>query len=498
MRLRGIWLALLLQVVMGSSLAAMVSPLEQAIAEYEQENYEEALVILQTLRASEEGDRLAYYLALTSLEMGKTAEALTYFEEAERLGMRSEPLYQGLAESALVLEDYVAAMKWLEEGERAGVSGGELLYLKGRVLAREKRYAEALETLELVKGLSDEKMVQVDYLKAQIYAAESRFDLASQALQSVVLGAPESDLAESAREYQRQFAQMSKEQRFWRGMLQLGYLLDSNAVAEPKDGLPGLPDAKDQALTSRLRLELPARPYGDWIFSARYSLDALTYQDNETGNQNIQSLSIAPGYRFNALTATLPVTYTYQVRAGEGYEEGYALTPTLSYSLQEHQLLQLSAGFSTRMMLFDYANAQTEELESREGERYSATLGYFYLYGQGRGILGARYEFSDEDTDGLHWNNRGHRLSLSAVIPLSQTLNFDLAGDLFFQEFTERNKIYDQDRSDASKMVSAGVSWEFVPQSRLFARYQYFRCDSNIFLYEYRRELTSFGVEFTF
>ena len=149
-------------------------------------------------------------------------------------------------------------------------------------------------------------------------------------------------------------------------------------------------------------------------------------------------------------------------------------------------------------MLFDYANAATEALESREGDLYFGRIGYYYLFSQRRGMANLRYDFVDENTDGLHWENQGHRVALSTVLPLSQSVSADLYGEAFFQEYDNVNTIFGEKRSDAIKTLSAGITWQMLDNTALYARYQYTRADSNIFLYEYRRHLAMAGVEFAF
>ena len=58
-------------------LGVFAAPLQQAISEFEQENYEEALQILETLRASQEDAELSFYLGLTYHRMGENRKGLS-------------------------------------------------------------------------------------------------------------------------------------------------------------------------------------------------------------------------------------------------------------------------------------------------------------------------------------------------------------------------------------------------------------------------------------
>jgi len=499
MSLRGVSVFLFLGLVLVSApVNAQVEPLQQAIQNYEQENYEEALQALEALKAELESAELSYYLGLTLQQMGENSGARGHLEDAYRLGRRSEQLYVSLAETSLALGKPDTALVWLDKAEQDAVQSGELSYLRGIALARQKHYEEALTAFGQAKERDTQLGAKADYLSAQVYVAQNDYAQASVALQNVIQAAPETDLAKSAQEYNRQFSQLQKDQRFWRGSLQLGYLYDSNAVAEPEQGLPGITDAGDEAFSTRFRLDFPGPRAGKWLFAARYNMEARTYRDAKTSNQNVQYLSLSPGYRFNRATVTLPVRFTYQIRNGEEDQQSYAVTPTLNLVVTEHQIAQLSAEYSARKILFDYANTQTEAFESREGDVLTLAAGYYYLFAKGRGMLGGRYAFADEDTDGVDWKQRRHRVSLTGLVPLSQRVSLDMFAEYHYQDFTERNAIFDQERSDESKTAMVGVNWEFSPQTWLFARYQYFRNDSKIDLYEYKREVSTLGVEFGF
>jgi predicted porin len=307
-------------------------------------------------------------------------------------------------------------------------------------------------------------------------------------------------MAESAREYNRQYKQLAREYSSWRGAVQLGYMYDSNAIGEPEQTIPGaiLPDAEDHALNGRFRLDYAPRMSGKMTFSSRYDVNALLYDENSISDQILQTIAISPGYRLTNATLTLPLTYTHQIRDGENYQQLFELTPTINLNLDARQVLQLGVGYSYRDTLFDYANATTEALESREGDIYLARLSYFYLFAGNRGMTNVSYEFTDERTDGQHWESQGHRLGLSALVPIGEQLSIDLFAGAYFQDFDAVNFIFNEQRSDATKNFAVGATWDMNASARLYARYQYSRADSNIFIYEHRRNLAMLGVEYGF
>ena len=499
MSLRGIIGTLLIGLMLSSvPVIAQVEPLQQAIQDYEQENYEEALQLLEALRAEQENAEISYYLGLTHAKMGDAEQTTRHLEEAHRLGKNNKALYLELASATLAQSRPQKSREWLEKAEAAGFEGGEISLLRGISFSREKRLDEAHRAFDQAVEQTPSLLAKVDYLRAQLYVADNDYDKAQQVLQNIINTAPESDLAEAAREYNRQYTKLKSAYRAWGGRIQLGYLYDSNAIAEPEQTIPGLPDAEDHALNGRIRLEYLPRTEGRLLFSGRYDLNATIYDENSTSDQLEHRVSLSPGYRLDGLTFTLPVAYTHTSRDGDAYQQTVAVNPTVNFYLNKSNVVQFLVGYSHRNMLFDYVNATTESLESREGGTYQGQLGYYYLFAAGRGMANLRYVYSDEDADGEHWDHQGHRVAASGVLPLSERLSADALAEVEFMEFDNRNTIFNEDRSDAVKNFSAGLSWELYPNSWLFTRYHYTRADSNVYLYEYRRHLGMLGVEFSF
>ena len=490
--------ALLLACLCTLPFTSLATPLQQAITDFEQENYEEALQALETLRAEDASGEISFYLGMTYHAMGDARNAVIHLEEAAAAGMSNDALYLALAQASLGIENYSNALTWLEAGEEAGFRSGESAYLKGVALARQMDYKAALTALDEAERRSPELAPKANYLRAQIYVADNEYERASQVLQDVINAAPESNLAESAREYNRRYQQMAKEYSPWRGAVQLGYMYDSNSIAEPEQTIPGLPDAEDSALNGRFRIEYAPRLSGRFLFSTRYDVNSLFYDENSIADQVVQNLAISPGYRLNSSTMTAPFSYTHQTRDGENYEQTFELIPTFNLNLDSRQILQLAVGYAFRDTLFDFANAATEALESREGDITLARLGYYYLFAGNRGMANVRYEFSDEQTDGLHWVSQGHRFEVSGLLPMGENVTADLYAGVYAQDFDNFNTIFGKTRSDTTKNAALGITWMVNDNVSLYGRYQYTRADSNIFIYEYRRSLAMLGVEYGF
>lgn len=121
----------------GVPAAASAAALEDAIAQYRAENYEEALEILQSIPESgPHGSVAAFYLGLTSKQTGELRKAAIFLERSLRLTPRVNDAYTELTDVLLALGDTEKAGRILDEAEGAGIRSGALMFLRGLVLAR--------------------------------------------------------------------------------------------------------------------------------------------------------------------------------------------------------------------------------------------------------------------------------------------------------------------------------------------------------------------------
>lgn len=496
------WRILLVFGLLYASLAQAAEPptLEQAIAEYQAENYEEALVLLQPLAADGKSDQAAYYLGLTLKRMGNNRAALPYLLGAANLGISDPALARELAESYLAIDDYANAERWLAEVQKSGTASGEVEYLRGVALARQQKHAEALAAFDRAVALDPALQARADFQRALVYGAQNRPSQARAALQAILAASPESELADYARDYERRYAAALASHRSWRPVLQVGYMYDSNATANPETNPNNLslPDEEDHALVANAWLDYQPLLEGRLLFSGRYALQTLSYADNSDSNQVVQTLTLTPGVALGRNALTAPLSYALTLLDGEGYQQTAGIKPTLSLRLGQTHLLQLLGGFTRRDMLRDYANTATRLTEDRSGDLYSAGVSLLHFCAGGRGLTTLRYEYSDEDTDGSNWRNSGHRLGIAALLPLGRALTGNLSGEVLWQGYEGRNSFFGVVRRDETYNAGAGLNWQMTTALKLFGQYQFTRADSNVYIYDYSRHAVTAGVEYSF
>jgi hypothetical protein len=72
------------------------------------------------------------------------------------------------------------------------------------------------------------------------------------------------------------------------------------------------------------------------------------------------------------------------------------------------------------------------------------------------------------------------------------------SGEVFWQHYDHRHTVFDVVRRDKTYTGSAGLIWEIVKGLSVNLQYSHTRADSNIAVYDYKRNVYNVGVEYTF
>jgi hypothetical protein len=253
------------------------------------------------------------------------------------------------------------------------------------------------------------------------------------------------------------------------------------------------------ALVTSLRLYYTPDLKGPWLFSGQLAANSSLNDERSTSRDSLStSISVVPGYNFGRYTINLAATYDYswlrQPSYGS-YMESLSLGPLMRIPVGQRQILELFAGYARS----DYLQAPTQPEEDRDAKTLSAYLSWIWMFAD-NALLNLRYEFIDEDTDGIWWANTGHKMSGSVTIPLIDNVSLQVSGLAFIQDFKHGHLLLNnQDkRRNETYTASAGIFWNITRKTRLLGQYTYNRAYSNIGYYDYDQELFMAGFEYRF
>jgi hypothetical protein len=136
--------------------------------------------------------------------------------------------------------------------------------------------------------------------------------------------------------------------------------------------------------------------------------------------------------------------------------------------------------------------------EDRDGDVFSASAGWIYLFSEGKGFLNLIYEVSTENTDGKNWSNVGNRGSANILVPILGNVKINVSGEVYLQNYRNVHTIFDIKRKDKTYTASGVLSYEFYSGASFLLQYAHIRDDSNIAIYDYNRNIYTAGIEYRF
>jgi len=480
--------------------------LEDGISQYQADHYEEAVELFRKARTdAPRSTKAAFWLGLAYKIQGQFQEALPHLTDAVAF---TPPIREAVVELIDVLyrlNRLEEAKKWLDVAERDEIYPAKTAFLRGMVLIREDRHQDAILSFEKSKSL-DKSYTQAAEFQIGIALMLSRkYSQAGDRFRTAVTQDPVSDLGTYARRYQAMVEERAWVERPVRLSLNVLGQYDTNMIQEP-NAYPGLVDAGEEksfGLLSTLRVDVVPTLPGSLLFNASYALSSSPHEQNSTSYDTLlNSLSIAPGYNFGRFAVNLAANYTHVLKRNpnyENYSDSTSVGPLVRVLLTErkNQILELYGGYQ-RKNYFIHPLIPSEE---RTCSGLSSYISWMRLYENGA-ILMLKYGFESEVADGSNWTNQGYRFTVNSIMPLIWSkLKFQLGAEVLLQDYANESTIpafEGKKRRDTIFTGMAGLILDVHRNLSLMLQYTGIRDDSNIFLYDYDRNIFSLGMEFRF
>jgi tetratricopeptide (TPR) repeat protein len=479
--------------------------LQKGIAQYNTDNYEEAVELL--IKARQEAPKsaeAAFWLGKAYRAQGSLPDAVAHLTDAATFTPPFKEAVIELSDVLYRLERIEEARKWLDIAEREQIYPARAAFLRGLILAKEKKYTESIASFEKSKSLDNTFIQAADFQIGLSYMMERQYKQAAERFRAVVLKDPVTDLADYARLYQTLVEERSWTERPLRLSLSVLGQYDTNMLAEPYS-YPGLPDAGDERslrMLNTLRLDFAPILKDPWLFHAGYALSASLHEKNSTTYDFlVNSLTVAPGYNFGRFSVSLYANYMHSLKRDPGYErysDRFGAGPLARVFLTDNkdQILEVYAGYQKK----NYFKTPTDLNENQTAGGLESRIGWMRFFDSGA-ILLASYGFETDNADGNNWSNVGHRFSVNGIIPIWNKLKLQLGAEMLWQDFTNQNTnpaFSGNKRQDKNYMGTAGLIWDIHRNLSLLLNYTGIRNDSNIYLYDYCRHIISAGAELRF
>ncbi|HOF56793.1 MAG TPA: tetratricopeptide repeat protein [Syntrophorhabdaceae bacterium] len=513
------------------SMSFCETPFEKGMAQFNEENYEEALELFaEAIKLEPASSSVAFYYGLTYKLMEKYKEAIPYLRDAVTLTPHIREALPELIDSLYQENDLKEAIKWVEVGEKENIASARIQYFKGLILTKENKNQEAVEAFKKAKELDATLAQAVEFQIASIYLKEGRLRDSQERFKAAISLDPRSDIGAYARDYENLVSDKMEREKTFRFNVSLSYKHDTNVNAAPTSGpfvdIPALSSQisgqRDFALNSTIRIQYMA-PFSfktPYSLSMQYALYAERYFRRDDYNTMQQSFLLNPGYNFQRVSLTLPMMFAYTWLQGDNrdgfgsgsdflnsrhwykdaqYMKMLSANPTARFLVAPNHIAELTFGISRKrydIISSDAPPASSDE--NRDALNTSGTIGWMYLFKEGEGLLSFRYTYANEDAEGWNWSYNENRFSLSLIYPILKSLKFQITSDASFTNYRHENSIYGMQRKDDTYINSALLTYEFRPKTYLTGQYTYTRDKSNIGSYDYKREIFSLGIEYRF
>ncbi len=476
------------------------SYLKKGMEEYKKENYEEAIALLiKARKARPESSVTAFMLGMCYKKTMEYEKALPYFKDAVSLEPRIKDAVVELAYIYFQTGKIKEAEKWVHLAEKEEIFPAKTAFLKGLILQKNKKYAGAIKAFEKAESLDPGLSQSCEYNIALCYIAQKKFVLAKDKLNAAIQFNPDTDLSTFARRYQEILEKKIEMEKPIRLTFAVFGQYDTNVVLKPGGSAlqSNITDEESLALVTNIRVDYLPKIEGPWLFNAQYAYYGRLHQNYSTSHDFIaNSFYMAPGYNLGKFTVNLATRFTHTLLRDPSYKDylsDFSIGPMIRAFLFKNNILEIFTGYRQK----EYVQPSLTDDEDRDSKGFNSYLSWIWFF-RPSSMLNFRYAFALEDTNGQNWDNLGHRFSLTASMPVIDKIKFQVTGDVYLQDFDNIHSVFNKKRRDRTYQISAGLTWEFLKNILLIGQYNRTWAYSNIYIYDYTRDIFSLGIEITF
>ncbi len=490
--------------------------LQSGIAEFNQENYEEALDLFLKARSVQRGSsQPAYYLGITYKNLENYSEAKKYLKEAVKLSPVIKEALMELADVHYRLREYSEAFDVLELAEKDNVRPGQTAFMKGLVLLEMDKNHAAVESFKKAGELSPELVQAANYQIGLAHLRENELEEAELRFTDVVAKDPNTDMAVFAGNYMETISKKKKEKVPYRAYLGYHWQYDDNVLLKPSDASAGtsITDEDDYRQVVTAGFEYMPERVGNVNVSTHYSFYGSSHNDQASFDVMSHNLVVVPSYTIDSVsTADIALGYNHSWVDDQEYLSTVSVSPTYTILHVKNQTYQIYVSYQKKDFLFD-ASSQEED---RDADDYSINLNWYYFFqqdkgmfvpfmerfklsslAQNKGYFNFLYKINKEETEGRNWVNFGHTAIGTVLLNFSEKSKLSLSAEIKYQDYKNMQMDIDglKERLDITYGFSALYFLRIHKYADLQFLYSHRRDDSNMAIYDYRRNLYSIGVE---
>ncbi len=296
--------------------------LDDGIKQYQEENYEEAIEVLEKLQTKGPQSSLAaYFLGMAYKQTQDYVKAAANLEVALTLPPAVKEALVEQVNILFQLDRLAEAKKWIAVAKKENIAPANISFLEGMILARERKYSAAIDSFERAKTLDKNLVPTADYQIGLCFLNDKKFKSARERFKATASYDPQSDLATYARQYMDAVENTLFYTRPLRVTLGISGGYDSNVTSKPRHesvaGGAGNPETG--VFSPSVRLEFVPQLESNWLFNAMFYSTANFNQNYVHSRDSVSSTfpsspAIISAAFPSACWAAIPTTFCARTR----------------------------------------------------------------------------------------------------------------------------------------------------------------------------------------
>jgi tetratricopeptide (TPR) repeat protein len=510
----------------------------KGVVAYDEQRYDDALRLLSRARELNPHDaRGLYYLGLTQLALKNPTEAVTALAAARQLRPTDPAIGYQLGVAYFTVGRYDEATPFLEQAYQADPSSENLGYYVGLIRYRQKDYKPAVEAFDATKTTDPNVQQLTQFYRGMalgILGLSKEASAELQQLERADVGLPFSG---PARQIQEAIAARQTVDETRRLTLQVsvgGYYNDNVAVTPNKNTTQ---DAATNILIQDLRSRKTKSPGTvgslliDYAFYRKGPIEAvMNYSFFQTLNWsdglndfNIQShLPGVSGFYRGVVADKIPfqvaVEYKYNRILLKNKSFMSSHSPTLTASLVPPSfsvpLLGTVGNLTSvisrwqRKKFFREPADNDFRFNNEQRDAYNTMVGivHAFRFAQDKLIVRAGYQFDNENATGsstFSYNGNRVQAGVQSSLPFADMI-FRYDFDIHFRNYNNTQTLFKDDngqlskRDDTQQIHTTQLVYPLSKRWSVTAQYQHVSNKSNVPLYDYKQNVMTGLVTWTY
>ncbi len=468
--------------------------LTQGIKDYNDESYEEAIHFL-SLELGVEPDSLEanYYLALSYKEIEKPLKAKEHLLKTTSLSPGYKETHKKLSEVYFSLGGYKNALS--ELGKYDGKDDGSLSMFRGIILLKLRDYTKATESFKNAKSINSKLTQAADYQISIAMVASSEIEKAKTLLNETILRDPNSDYGTYA-SFLLDRIKKGEKSKFHLNITAI-HEYDDNVILMPSDLPPGLLSGVKQndhkqiyTLTADYKMKLSTK----WSLKGGYAFYTSDHSNLEAFNIISNTISLTPSYKIKKGTLSFDFKYNHVEVEHDSYLKLYSFTPSYCFNIKGDTCFRVSA-FVKQNEFLEPAAARDEERDSLQG---GGSLSYSKFILGREGFVKLSYSAYRDNTEGVNWDRNSQEGLITILIPVAVNVKFQVFSSVRHDRFRTENTFFGIKRKDSTYTSSALLSYNIAQNFKLTLQHRYIRGDSNLLVYDYKRNISTVALGLVF